>query len=274
MTHPYFDLATPLVIGHRGAAGERPENTLPSFARALEQGADILETDAHPTADGQVVLFHDDTLDRTTNGNGPVNAQTLSALRGLDAGFRFTPHGGAIGATPFRGHGVRIPTLDETLEAFPSARLNIELKENAPGFIERTLAILREHGREETTLLTAGEDPVMEALRAEVKASGSRVALGASIGDVLRFVRCAIDASAPPDAVMALQIPADFAGKPLVTAELLKHAHLHGIQIHVWTINDAPEMERLLALGVDGIVSDFPGRLAEVIARHDRGRTR
>ncbi len=265
MSHPYFDLSTPLVIGHRGAAGERPENTLPSFAHALAQGADILETDAHPTADGHVVLFHDETLERTTDGRGPVRAQSLAALRALDAAHHFTPYPAA--GRPAVSFDARIPTLDEALDAFPEARFNIELKEHAPGFIERTLAILRDHGREERTLLTAGDDPVMDALRAAVKTSGSRVALGASTGDVLRFVRCAIDRSPPPADVMALQIPAEFAGRPLVTPELVAHAHAHGVQVHVWTINDEPEMERLLDLGIDGIVSDLPGRLAAVIRR-------
>lgn len=268
MAHPYFSLSTPIVIGHRGAAGERPENTIPSFARGLEQGATILETDAHPTRDGHVVLFHDDTLERTTNGSGRVADHTLAELKALDAGWRFSPDG--AGGTPCRGCGVRIPTLDEVLDAFPGVRLNIELKEDAPGFVEGVLAILRERAREETTLLTAGEDGIMTTLRERVAAEHSRVALGASAGDVLRFVKAAIEGAPPPANVMALQIPADFAGQPLVTPRLLAHAHAHDVQVHVWTINDEPEMERLLDLGVDGLVSDYPGRMRALLDRRQR----
>ncbi|HVP30745.1 MAG TPA: glycerophosphodiester phosphodiesterase [Myxococcota bacterium] len=265
MRHPYFDLPTPIVIGHRGAAGERPENTLPSFARARDLGAAILETDAHPTRDGAVVLFHDETLERTTDGTGRISDHTLAELRALDAGFRFTPDEG--GSFPFRGHGVRIPTLEEALSAMPDARLNIELKQHAPGFLERVIGILRDAGREETTLLTAGEDPIMAALRETGRRVRARVALGASAGDVLRFVRAALDAAKPDPEVMALQIPAEFAGQPLVTPRLVAHARSHGVHVHVWTINAVEEMDRLLDLGVHGLVTDYPATLASVIAR-------
>jgi len=269
MRHPYFDLPTPIVIGHRGAAGERPENTLPSFARARDVGAAILETDAHPTRDGAVVLFHDDRVERTTNGRGRVSEHTLAELRGLDAGFGFTADGGR--SFPFRGHGVFVPTLDELLDAIPGIRVNIELKEDAPGFLDRVIGILREAGREETTLLTAGEDPLMEALRGRVRETKARVALGASAGDVLRFVRAGLDERAPDPGVMALQIPADFGGRPLVTPRLVAHAHAHDVHVHVWTINEPDEMARLLDLGVDGIVTDHPARLAALVEAR-RGR--
>jgi len=264
MSHPYFELATPIVIGHRGAAGERPENTLPSFVRALEVGAAILETDAHPTRDGDAVLFHDHELGRTTDGSGPIAARSLAELRALDAGHRFSRDGGR--SFPYRGHGIGIPTLAQTLDALPGARLNIELKQDAPGFLTRVLDVLRDAGREETTLLTAAEDALMDALRAAVAARCAKVALGASAGDVLRFVRAALDGEKPDPRVMALQIPAEFAGRPLVTPRLVAHARAHGVQVHVWTINEPDEMVRLLELGVHGLVTDHPARLAALLA--------
>lgn len=269
MSHPYFALPTPIVIGHRGAAGEQPENTLPSFARARDLCAAILETDARPTRDGSVVLFHDETLERTTNGTGRVSDRTLAELRALDAGFRFVLEQG--NRFPFRGQGIVVPTLEETLEAIPGVRVNIELKEDGPGFIDRVLGILREAGREEMTLLTAGEDPLMESLRREVRRARSRVALGASTGDVLRFVRAALQGTTPDPGVMALQVPAGFGGRPLVTPRLVEHAHAHDVHVHVWTINEPGEMHRLLDLGVDGIISDYPGRLAAVVAQRRAG---
>jgi len=132
--HPFFDLPRPIPVGHRGASGERPENTLPAFERALAQGARILETDVHPTRDGVAVIFHDGELDRTTDGFGPIAARTLAELKELDAGYRFSPDGGA--SFPCRGRGTTIPTLAEAFAAFPDARFNIEVKEGDRAFLE------------------------------------------------------------------------------------------------------------------------------------------
>ena len=265
MSHPYFDLPLPIVVGHRGAAGERPENTLASFARGLEAGAAILESDLHLTRDGVVVMAHDETVDRTTNGRGPLRDLAFAELSKLDAAHRFSTDQGK--SFPFRGQGFRIPSLEEVFKAFPGVRFNLELKRDEPALVERTVALVRRADRAAITLLTAESDALMARLRAHLKSSGVPVALGAAAGDVLRFVRAALDGAAPPPEPMALQVPADFAGRPLVTGELVGYAHAHGVQVHVWTINDPREMERLLALGVDGLVTDFPERMAGLLRR-------
>ena len=261
--HPYFDVPTPTVIGHRGASGECPENTLPAFERAAADGAVILESDVHRTRDGAFVLIHDDLLERTTDGRGRVADQTLAALRALDAGARFA---GSDGSFPFRGRGVRIPTLEEFLEAFPRHRLNLEIKAHDAALIEGVAELIRKTGREDTTLLAAAEDPIMHDLRAYLRRTGVRTAVGASAGDVLAFVRAALDGTPPPPGPMALQVPPGFGGRDLVTPRFVEHAHAHGLAVHVWTINDEAEMRRLLDLGVDGNMSDFPGRRAKVVA--------
>jgi glycerophosphoryl diester phosphodiesterase len=263
--HPYFDLRGPLILGHRGAAGEAPENTLVAFALGLEQGADVLESDVHSTRDGVPVLIHDACLERTTEGRGAVAQLDLADLQRLDAGHRFSPDGGR--SFPFRGRGLRIPTLDEALRRFPRARFNLELKAEDESLAARVLDLIQSLGREHTTLLTAGEAPVMQRLRAAWKATRSQPALGASLADILEVVRSALANEPPATESMALQIPADFAGRPLVTAELVRHCHAHDIAVHVWTINDPPEIARLLALGVDGIVTDHPGRMAALLGR-------
>jgi glycerophosphoryl diester phosphodiesterase len=265
MAHPYFDLPRPVVIGHRGAAGERPENTLAAFARGLEAGAAILESDLHLTRDGVVVMAHDDTVDRTTDGSGPLRGFSFAELAKLDAGYHFSTDGGS--SFPFRGRGLRIPTLEEGFNAFPGVRFNLELKHDGAALVERTVALVKRQKREAITLLTAEGDALMARLRSHLKATGVAVAVGAAAGDVLRFVRAALDGSAPPPGVMALQVPATFAGRPLVTRELVRYAHAHEVQVHVWTINDPPEMEQLLALGVDGLVTDFPERMRRVLGR-------
>jgi glycerophosphoryl diester phosphodiesterase len=264
MRHPYFDVPVPSVIGHRGACGELPENTLASFGLAVTQGAVILETDVHVTRDGALVLIHDEVLERTTNGRGRVAGHSLAELRRLDAGHQFDPAGD--GSFPFRGRGIQIPTLEETLEAFPALHFNIEIKEHIPALIEGTVAAVCKAGREDSVLLAAAEDPIMHDLREHLRRTGARPAVGASTGDVLAFVRSALDGTAPPPGPMALQVPPGFGGQPLVTREFVAHAHAHEIAVHVWTINEAAEMHRLFDLGVDGVMSDFPERVAKVIA--------
>lgn len=257
------------MIGHRGAAGERPENTLASFAHALARGAAVLETDVHVSRDGAVVISHDPDVSRTTEGGGDVAELPWEALRGLDAGYRFSPDQGR--SHPFRGQGHRIPTLREAFEAFPEARFNIELKRCDEALVEGVLDAVEEAGRAERTLLAAGEDDTMALLRARLGTRGLPVAVGASTGDVLGFVRAAQGDAAPPPDPMALQIPEAFGGRPLVTPELVAFAHAHEVQVHVWTVNDPAAMHRLLDVGVDGIVTDWPGRLREVVEARRRG---
>jgi glycerophosphoryl diester phosphodiesterase len=265
MRHPYFAVPTPIVIGHRGCAGEAPENTLLAFERGLGAGAAILESDVHLTRDVVPVLMHDAEVDRVTEGTGPVCEFTLAELRHLDAGHRFSPDGGET--HPFRGQGLRIPTFEEALKAFPGARFNLELKANRPGIVEATVGAVVRNGRESLTLVTTGDDDLMARLRSHIASRNVPVAQGASVADILDVVRTAGDGSAPTTPSMALQIPAEFGGRRLVTRELVDHAHAHDIQVHVWTINTAEEMAELLDLGVDGIVTDFPGRLTELIGR-------
>jgi glycerophosphoryl diester phosphodiesterase len=262
--HPFFALPTPLVIGHRGSSGEAPENTLPAFARALAQGAVVLETDVHATRDGVVVVYHDERVERTTDGAGAIAELDFAALRALDAGHRYSPDAGR--SFPFRGQGLRIATFAEALDAFPGARFNVELKRDDAALVEGTLGAVAAAGRADLTLLTAGDDAAMARLRRRLAETGLAPARGASTGDVLGFVRAALGGGEPPREPMALQIPAEFAGRPLVTRELVAFAHTYDVQVHVWTVNDPAEMHRLLDLGVDGIVSDYPSRVCEVVA--------
>jgi glycerophosphoryl diester phosphodiesterase len=261
--HPYFAVEKPIVFGHRGASGEAPENTLVAFERALAQGAAILETDVHVTRDGEVVIAHDPDVARNTEGKGRIAELTLAELTRLDAGHRFSPDGGA--SHPWRGRAVRIPSLRAAFEALPGARLNIELKASDPRLVAGVVRLVAEHGRAERTLLAAAEDETLAAVRAELARQGVATALGASVGDVLGYVRAALGRGEPPPEPMALQIPPSFGGEPLVTRQLVEFAHAHDVEVHVWTINDEPEMKRLLDLGVDGVMSDFPGRLRAVV---------
>lgn len=263
MRHPFFDLAHPIVIGHRGAAGEYPENTLLSFEAALEQGAAILESDVHLTRDGVPILLHDPTLERLCGDPAAASERTWSQIAALDAGAGFLAEDGS---RPFAGRGIGIASLEQAFERFPEARFNLEIKCAGPTVLRETLRAIERHGRADRTLLTAGEDAIMADLRRAVAASSLEPALGASLADVLAVIASALRDEPMPADVMALQIPATFAGRPLVTRALVEHAHFHGIEVHVWTINALPEIDALLGLGVDGIVTDHPGRMARWLA--------
>jgi glycerophosphoryl diester phosphodiesterase len=262
MSHPFFALDAPVVFGHRGAAGERPENTLTSFEHALAEGAQVIETDVHRTRDGEVVVLHDADVARTTDGRGNVSELTASEVGRLDAGYRFRA---ADGSTPYRGEGLRVPHLEEAFERFPGVPFNIELKRCDAQLVATVVGLVRRYRREEVTLLAAERDDTMALLRAELRQRDVRIATGASRGDVIRSLRAALLGAPPPPGPLALQIPASFLGLPLATRRLIGFAHRHGLRVHVWTINDIAEMERLLALGVDGLMSDFPGRLRRVV---------
>lgn len=268
MQHPFFDVERPVVIGHRGSAGTHPENTLISFEAALADGARILESDVHLTADGVPVLLHDPELDRTTSGRGLASARTWADLQNLDAGARFEDD---RGERSYAGRGVRVPSLEEAFEAFPDARFNLEIKSAGRDSVVATLDLVERFDRADRTLLAAGEDAIMKELRAELSSRSWRPAVGASLGEIVASISSALEGTEMPPGVMALQIPASFAGRPLATREFVDHAHSRGVEVHVWTINDLREIEALLALGVDGIVTDHPGRMAEWLAGEVRG---
>jgi len=263
MAHPYFDAPRPAVFGHRGASGELPENTLAAFERALSQGADYLETDIHRTRCGRIVVSHDGDVSRMTDGHGQIAELSFAELRDLDAGHGFTPDGGR--SFPERGRGHRMPLLEEVFEAFPEARINLELKATDPALAHDTLAMIRRHGREDRTLVAGAEDETLAILRSAIARTGISPAVGASVGDVLAFVRSALAHEAPPPGPMALQVPPDFSGAALVTPAFVAHAHAHGLFVHVWTVNDEARMRDLLDLGVDAVMSDFPARLRAVV---------
>jgi len=216
----------------------------------------------HATADGVVVVIHDDTVDRTTDGTGAVRALSAAALAQLDAGATFRA---ADGSHPYRGRGVRIPTLAALLGACPDVPLNIEIKQASPPIEAAVLATLDRYGARERTLLAAEDGAIMDRIRAaapDVLTSFS----APEVADFLVRLRDGNLAGYRPPGI-ALQVPPAFQATPIVTAESVAAAHALGLEVHVWTINDEPEAERLLALGVDAVMTDFPGRAATLFRR-------
>jgi glycerophosphoryl diester phosphodiesterase len=250
------------VFAHRGASGTHPENTLPAFAAGLAAGADRLELDVHATADGHVVVLHDPTLDRTTDASGPVKARTLAEVERADAGFRFRA---GDGTHPYRGRGIRVPTLRALLAAHPDVPLNIEVKQADPPIVERVLADLDVFGARVRTLLAAEHHAIMERIRR----TAPDVVTSASAAEVAEFVFRVREGrlGGYRPAAVALQVPPSLGDTAIVSSETVAAAHRLGVEIHVWTINDEREMERLLDLGVDGLVSDLPERVVAVCRR-------
>ena len=256
------DRGWPVDFAHRGASARAPENTIEAFRLAAQSGARGLETDVHMTLDGRVVAIHDDSVDRTTDGTGLVREMTLAELKGLDAGYGFTPDGGAT--YPYRGKGVRVPEIGEVFREFPGLAVNIEIKEDQPGVEEALLGIIEEEGAEGRALVVSGRAWPVRRFR---KLSGGRVRTGASAREMVIFYylsRLRLEGFLRPP-YDALQVPVEYRGTPVVTPRFLKAAHGRGVRVDVWTIDDAGEMRRLLDLGADAIMTNQPEVLGAVL---------
>ena len=258
--HRYL-AGAPLLIAHRGGSALAPENTLHAFRAALDWWrADVLEIDVQPTADGEAVVIHDPTVDRTTDGTGRVRDLSVDELRRLDAGWRFTPDGGAT--HPYRGRGVRLSTLREVLEALPDARVNVEIKDGAAQpAVRRAIEACGAHHR----VLVAAGDARNRSRFADYPGPTS-----AGAQDLYPFLllHLAHATRAYRPRVDAFQMPERHAGRQVLGPRWVREAHAHNLAIHVWTVDEEADMRRLLAWGVDGIITDRPDRLARVLHQH------
>ncbi|WP_400998470.1 glycerophosphodiester phosphodiesterase [Agromyces sp. GXQ0307] len=238
MSDGWFEPSVPRVLAHRGLALEVPENTLAAFEAAVRAGARYLETDIHPSSEGAAVLAHDPTLRRVAGRPEAVSDLSLGELRAIDLGG---------------GHG--FGTLDELLHTFPEARLNIDVKSD--GAFGPTVEAVRRAGAADRVLLTAFSDARRRRLAVAVPDSVT----SAGRTSVLRAVAASRTRSAAAmrravAGARALQIPEGVGRIRLLSPALLETAHAAGLEVHVWTVNDEAEMRRLLALGVDGLVTD------------------
>ena len=265
-----------LAYAHRGGAREAPSNTIVAMRQALAAGATALEMDVHPTADGHLVVCHDPTVDRTTNGSGAISGLTLAEVQALDAAYWFVPGhevapGRPDGEYPLRGRApddpeLRIPTLREVLETFPGVLLNIDIKQMAPAvkpYEEQLARLLLEHDRSDDVVVTSFHDTALAAF----SAAAPLIATSAGLLAVAGFWQSVQDGTLPaPMSHAAVQVPTDFEGATVVDERFVQTAHAAGVAVHVWTIDDPPEIERLVGLGVDGIMSDRPSVLVPTLA--------
>lgn len=261
--HPYWTDAAPSVIAHRGGLGLWPENTMYAFRKAAELGADVLEMDIRQSADGELVVMHDATVDRTTNGNGPVAALALSTLQQLDAGYRWSPDGGRT--YPYRGRDLTIPTLREVFGALPRARMNLELKAQGPELSEPLCRLTREHGMADRIVVASFGQEAMDAFRAACP-DVATAATADEARSLFRLTAFFLDPLFAPRAA-ALQVPERIGDVEVLSPRVVSAARRLNLKIDVWTVNQPEDMKRLAGLPVDGIITDYPDRLLALLGR-------
>lgn len=265
-----------LAIAHRGSPLLWPENTMKSITNSIETGADMVEFDFDVTADGELVVIHDRTVDRTTevDGSVDVNDLTLEEVQELDAGYNFPPeqpegyekadvdheHVPPDEEHPYRGEGIYMPTVREVFETVPKEfPLLIEPKHERPD-PSQIASLIREFDREETTLLGAFESPILEEIREEID-----LETGLGAAEVRHFLltqRASEDRYDPPGEFL-------FAPHEIVRESLVDRAHRNGLSVLPWTVNDPIEMRRLIEAGVDGILTDDHILLKQILDQYE-----
>ena len=245
------------IVGHRGAAGVAPENTIEAIQHGVAGGAQAIEVDVHVTSCGTLVTIHDDTLDRTTDGSGSVEVHDLASLQAFDAGFRFTLDRGA--SFPHRGAGVRIPTLDEAAEAAGDLPMVIEVK--TPNAGHALADWLRRRGDRER-FLVGGFDRAAVGPAAE--ASCWQCAAREDLRPFILLGKLGLTARVRPE-IKAFMVPVRQRALRIVTRRFVRQAHDHGVGVYVWTVNRPSDMRRLLDAGVDGLISDVPARARRIL---------
>lgn len=268
--HAYFSQfdESRLVLAHGGGQRLWPDNTMRAFTGSDAIGADVLEVDVHQDADGVFRVIHDATVDRTTDGAGAVADLTGVEIAGLDAGYRWTvagPSSAATGEFPYRGQGATIPTLAEVLSGAPAMAVNIELKQDSEAAGQALCQQLRDGGDALRVMVASFHSAPMRAFRRacpEVATSATRSEV--TLFYVLARARLAAVYSPP---FQAMQVPVAQGSLTVVTPHFIKAAQARNLRVQVWTINERAEMDRLLAMGIDGLITDRPDRALAAMGR-------
>lgn len=254
---PYLSLEHPIRLAHRGSRTLWPENTWYGFDRAVgELGYRYIETDVQVTRDGVVVVFHDDTLERTTNGVGRIADWDWEDVAHLDAAYQFSPDGVEH---PLRATGVSVSRLDDTFDRFPDVHFNIDLK--AKGTAWGVAEVIARMGRHDSVMVGSFSDRRLARFRRITK---GLVATSAGPQAAMSMYAASRLGRTVHLAPKAYQLPPMIRGAA-VDRRMITAVHKVGAQLHVWTINEPDEMHRLLDLGVDGIVTDRPDLLNDVM---------
>jgi glycerophosphoryl diester phosphodiesterase len=257
--------AYPLVIAHADDTGQGlwPGNTMLFLEGVAGLGVDVLEMDAHMTADGHIVLMHDDTVDRTTNGSGLVSEMTLEQFKALEVGGNWSQDGGAT--TPYEGQDLHPPTVEEVFQRFPDYPMIIEIKQESPSMAGPFCDLIRRYGMSDKVLVPSFSDQTI----AEFRAACPEVATAAGSDEVRSFVIASFlrATNLLTPAYQAFQVPEESGGIPVVIPSFVNSAQDHNLQVHIWTVNAEEDMRRFLEMGVDGIMTDRPDLLLDILGR-------
>lgn len=262
---PYYaTFHAPLVIAHQGGDGIWPGDTLYAFEKAVEIGVDVLEMDAHITRDGAIVLMHDEEVDRTTEGTGLIENMTLDELKQLDAAYQWSNDGGKT--FPYRGQGILVPTLEELFEKFPQMRYVIEIKLTQNPIDQPLCDLIRQYDMQDKVMVASFHDEVMQHFREtcpEIATSASRTEVRnfVLLGKVFLsgFIAPKYQSIQPPyDPKESLNIP-------IMTERFIREAHAKNIKVEPWTVDDPVLMKQYIEWGVDGIMTDRPDLMIEVL---------
>ena len=265
--HPFFtsemELSGPKVIANRGAGGLWPENTLYAFEQATAMGVDILEMDVRRSADGQLVLIHDSSVERTTNGIGPVGQLTLAELQALDAAYHWSDDGGQT--YRYRDQGITVPTIPEVFRTLPESRMNIEMKTAQPALATTLCALIHKHELPEQVLVSSFSQIALQQFR-EVCPG---VATSASDEEVKVFFILNLTFLGPiySPVFHALQVPEQRDWIRVITPGFVRTAHGRGLAVFVSTMNEQIDLQHMLEIGVDGVVSNDPDQLLLALGR-------
>lgn len=263
----YYDGAPrTLVIAHQGGDGVWPGDTMFAFENAVRIGSDVLEMDAHITKDGQIVLMHDEEVDRTTDGTGLIEELTLEELKQLDAAYDWTIDDGQT--FPYRGQGIQVPTLNEAFEKFPQTRFVIEIKLTQNPIDQPLCDLIRKYNMQDKTLVGSFHDVAMKNFRAICP----EVATSAASDEVRNYVllgKVFLWGFYLPQ-FQTVQVPYDpeeSLGIQIMTERFIRESHQKNIRVEPWTVNDPQLMKQYIEWGVDGIITDRPDLLVEALGK-------
>jgi glycerophosphoryl diester phosphodiesterase len=265
----YRNVSTPLVIAHQGGDGLWPGDTMVAFEQAVEIGVDVLEMDAHITKDGQIVLMHDEEVDRTTDGTGLIEDLNLTELRQLDAAYDWSADGGQT--FPYRGQGIQVPTLEELFQKFPQMRYVIEIKLTQNPIEGPLCDLIHQYNMQDKVMVASFHDDAIRNFRETCP----EVATSASRTEVRNFVllgKVYLSAFVAPQyqAIQPPYDPKESLNIPIMTERFIQEAHAKNIRVEPWTVNDPALMRQYIEWGVDGIITDRPDLMIQELEEMGR----
>lgn len=265
--HPIFERERPLVMAHQEGADLAPSNTLAAFHHAVELGVDMIELDIHQTKDGELVVIHDDTINRTTNGEGKVNELRLEEIQSYDAGYHFKD---LEGNYSYRGEDVVIPTLEAVFKEMPQdMRYTIEIKDsNHPDLYEaigkKLWQLMTQYDVENNVVIGSFDQNILQMM---TDMTNGKAIVSAGEEEVRKFVilhKLGLHTLYTTQAD-SIEMPTKASGINLMDERLIRVAQTRGIDVHYWTVNDRETMKQLIDLGVDGIITDRPDIKIELL---------